>query len=75
MFTMLGGCAQDKILHFGAGAVTAAIVTEITDDPMLGCLAALGVGIGKEIYDSRTHAADPMDIFATGFGCSVTIVF
>ena len=63
------------MLHFGAGMVTAAIVTEMTDDPVAGCLAAIGIGIAKEIYDSRTHAPDPWDAVATCFGCSVTILF
>ena len=63
----------DKYEHFAVGVITAA-----------SCLWALGVwsmllvvvvGIGKEVYDSRTigHVADWKDAFATILGGAVTV--
>lgn len=70
-----GGIPQDKALHLAAGAVTASLVTEATGNPWMGCAASMILGIGKEIYDSRTHAPDGMDALITLGGCSVSITF
>lgn len=64
----LTACAQDKVGHFTAGAVTSGIVTEMTGDPVKGCLAALCIGILKETYDCSSHDSDPWDILATASG-------
>lgn len=73
---LTSACAQDKILHFGAGAATSAVVTHYTGSPLKGCAAALGVGIAKEVWDSRGNGkVEAADALATGFGCSVTLRF
>jgi hypothetical protein len=48
------------------------IVTQETGNPTAGCLAAIGVGVLKELVDD---VADPADILATGLGCSVALAF
>jgi hypothetical protein len=73
---LTSACAQDKMLHFGAGAATSAVVTHYTGSPLKGCAAALGVGIAKEVWDSRGNGTvETADALATGFGCSVTLRF
>lgn len=68
----LSACAQDKQKHFVAGTAGADAVTAATGDWKKGCLAALGLGIGKEVYDSMGNGTvDAMDAVATTAGCAV----
>ena len=60
---LLSGCAADKIGHAMVGGSS-----YIVDD---NCYLALGLGVAKEIYDSRTHDPDVMDAVATYAGCLV----
>lgn len=70
---LLAGCQHcDKAAHFAAGAAVSHIVTQETGNPTAGCLAAIGVGVLKEMVD---EIADPADILATGLGCSVALAF
>ena len=69
----LCGCAIDKQKHFAAGAAASSWVYSETGDRSLACLAALGAGVVKEVYDARGDGtADAQDIAATMLGCSVT---
>ncbi|MCL3883619.1 hypothetical protein [Marivita sp. GX14005] len=69
----LAACQHyDKAAHFAAGAAVSHAVTTQTDNKALGCAAAVGVGILKELIDD---VADPMDAVATGLGCSVALAF
>lgn len=68
----LQGCAPDKVKHFAVGAAASSWVYSETGDRSLACLAALGVGVAKEIHDARNGSADTKDAAATVFGCSVT---
>lgn len=76
---VVSGCAdQDKLTHMGVGIAASVIVTEITDEPMLGCAAAIILGIAKERYDGMGHGTvDRNDVFATmaGSGCAIAFVF
>lgn len=68
----LAGCATDKRAHFLAGAAVSGVVTDYTGSKVKGCLAGLGVGILKEVYDNKRHGQpDAMDALATGAGCTV----
>ena len=64
---LLAGCGiqkyphGDKIIHGGMGAATYGV-----DDT---CIVSAFVGVGKELNDSRTHRADPLDAGATVAGC------
>ena len=70
---LLCGCAIDKQKHFVAGAAASSWVYSETSDRSLACLAALGAGVAKEVYDARGDStADAQDIAATLLGCSVT---
>ncbi len=70
---LLSACQHyDKAAHFAAGAAVSHIVTQETGNPTAGCLAAIGVGVLKELIDD---VADPADILATGLGCSVAVAF
>lgn len=70
---LLAGCQHyDKAAHFAAGAAVSHIVAQETNNPTAGCLAAIGVGVLKELVDD---VADPADILATGLGCSVALAF
>jgi hypothetical protein len=74
LILFLGSCSSipvDKRKHFIAGAVSSGIVVTLTDDPKAGCIAAAAVGVGKEVYDSKTHSPDPKDALATTLGCLV----
>ena len=68
----LCGCAIDKQKHFVAGAAASSWVYAETGDRSLACLAALGAGVAKEVYDARDGTADAKDTAATMLGCSVT---
>jgi len=72
LIVLVSGCAPDKVAHFSIGAVASAAMTEWTGDPLKGCAAAFGLGIAKEVYDSRTHNFDPLDALATTAGCSLS---
>lgn len=66
----LSGCAQDKQMHFAAGAATSGVVRYFTDSPLASCGAAMGLGIAKEVYDSMGHGnVEAMDALATAAGC------
>ncbi len=72
----LGGCANDKALHFVAGAAASKYATSQTKSPLTGCAAALSAGIAKELYDSKFGGVvDAGDAFASGAGCMYTIRF
>ena len=77
VFAFLGsiflcGCAIDKQKHFVAGAAASSWVYSETGDRSLACLAALGAGVAKEVFDARDGTADAKDTAATVLGCSVT---
>ncbi|WP_416881950.1 hypothetical protein [Marivita sp.] len=70
---LLAACQHyDKAAHFAAGAAVSHIVTQETGNPTAGCMAAIGIGVLKELVDD---VADPADILATGLGCSLTLAF
>jgi hypothetical protein len=70
---LLAACQHyDKAAHFAAGAAVSHIVTQETGNPTAGCMAAIGIGVLKELVDD---VADPDDILAAGLGCSVTLAF
>ncbi len=70
---LLAACQHyDKAAHFAAGAAVSHIVTQETGNPTAGCMAAIGIGVLKELVDD---VADPADILATGLGCSVVLAF
>ncbi|MBO6882151.1 MAG: hypothetical protein JJ869_01065 [Marivita sp.] len=70
---LLAACQHyDKAAHFAAGAAVSHIVTQETGNPTAGCMAAIGIGVLKELVDD---VAEPADILATGLGCSVTLAF
>ncbi len=72
----LTGCANDKTMHFVAGAAASKYVSKQTSSPLKGCAAALATGIAKEIYDSKFGGVvDRYDALATGAGCMYTIRF
>ncbi len=59
-------CAYDKNLHMAAGAVGGGATYLITKDRKAACLAAIGLGLGKEFYDSQGHGTvEVMDAVAT----------
>ena len=64
-FLVLSGCAADKVMHMGAGAVVGAVGGS--------CRDAWVVGIAKELYDATGAAnVEVMDVVATGVvGCIV----
>ena len=72
----LSGCANDKTLHFVAGAAASKYVTSQTQSPLSGCAAAMTAGIAKELYDKKFGGVvDANDALATGVGCMYTIRF
>lgn len=74
--TVFSGCANDKTMHFVAGAAASKFVTKQTNSPLKGCAAALASGVAKEIYDSKFGGiVDRYDALATGAGCMYTIRF
>ncbi|MCK0148651.1 hypothetical protein MWU54_01330 [Marivita sp. S6314] len=69
----LAGCQHyDKAAHFAVGAAVSHVVATQTDNKAAGCAAAIGIGVLKEVIDDH---ADPLDILATGLGCSVGYAF
>jgi putative lipoprotein len=49
---------RDKQLHFAGSVVIAGVTTAITKDETTGFIVATGIGIAKEIYDSKHRAGD-----------------
>ena len=60
---------MDKIKHFAACLVVA-VVASICLHPCLALLAALAVGVGKELYDKfiKRTTFDWVDIWADAWG-------
>jgi hypothetical protein len=58
---ILTACGPDKFAHVGAGFIIGGAVTEATDDPGLGCGAAIIAGLFREAFG----VFDPLDIVAT----------
>jgi hypothetical protein len=72
----LSGCANDKTLHFVAGAAASKYATSQTQSALSGCAAAITAGLAKELYDSRFGGVvDAGDAVATGAGCMYTLRF
>jgi predicted Fe-Mo cluster-binding NifX family protein len=70
---LLTACQHtDKAAHFAVGAGVSHVVAQETGNPAAGCLAALGVGVLKELVDD---VSDPADIIATTAGCGVGLAF
>lgn len=66
--------AQDKALHFGAGAAIAAAVTATTNNAGLGFTAGCAAGVLKEAYDARhprTHTVSGKDLAITCLGAGL----
>jgi uncharacterized protein YfiM (DUF2279 family) len=64
----------DKTLHFVGGAAIGASVTLYTGNPRDGLLAGVGVGLAKEVYDSRhkdSHTPSAKDFAVTALGAAV----
>ncbi len=75
-FLALSGCANNKTLHFVAGAAASKYTASKTQNAISGCAAAISAGIAKELYDSRFGGVvDAADAVATGAGCMYTIRF
>ena len=82
---LLSGCAAknnaafvapDKQKHIAAGAITSSVVYTLTKDRLSACVAALGVGVFKEVYDAQGYGnVEVADALATGVGCSVVFTF
>ena len=71
--------AQDKALHFGAGAAIASVVTLASKNPTYGFAAGCAAGVLKEAYDARQparHTVSGADLAFTclgaGFGAGAT---
>lgn len=66
--------AQDKALHFGAGAAIAAAVTATTNNAGLGFTAGCAAGVLKEAYDARhpaRHTVGGADLVVTCLGAGL----
>lgn len=66
--------AQDKALHFGAGAAIAAAVTAGTGSASYGFTAGCAIGVLKEAYDARhprTHTVSGKDLAVTCLGAGL----
>lgn len=50
---------HDKANHFVYGAVTCALVVLTTKQPTAGILAAVVLGVVKEVYDLATKTGTP----------------
>ncbi|WGH77139.1 hypothetical protein [Jannaschia ovalis] len=72
----LPACGQDKAKHAAAGVVTSQAVAEMTGSQVKGCMAAIGLGLAKEAWDSTGRGtADGDDLLATSVGCGFVIEF
>ena len=75
LILVLSGCASDKVMHFGAGAGISTIVTEATDNPVNGVIAAAGAGVLKETVDAANGGKfDLNDVAATILGGLVSLI-
>lgn len=66
--------AQDKALHFGAGAAIASAVTLATGSASYGFTAGCAAGVLKEAYDARhpkTHTVSGKDLAITCLGAGL----
>lgn len=62
---------NDKLLHFAAGLVMAALVVIVTDSLILAGVAVLVAGVAREVYDAfhpDTNTVDLWDVVATCAG-------
>jgi len=61
---------QDKANHFTYGALTCALVTLTTQQPNAGLIAAVVLGVAKEVYDlvSKRGTPDWRDVAWTAAG-------
>lgn len=63
----------DKAKHAQAGAAVGGIGAALSQNPTIGCLASVAVGIGKEVYDAKhpdAHTASFKDAAVTAIaGC------
>lgn len=66
---------RDKFYHLLLGLFTAILASVLLHEPKITWLVVLMAGIVKELYDSRTHEFDIMDIVATVAGGSVVMLF
>jgi hypothetical protein len=68
---------NDKLKHFLAGYIIAAVATFLTDSLGLAGVAVLLAAAGKEVYDAfhpDKHQADWWDIVATLAGWALVAV-
>ncbi len=62
---------HDKTMHLAAGAAIGAGVTLYSRDPLIGTLAGTGVGLLKELRDSRGHGhCSLQDAVVTALGAA-----
>ena len=68
---------RDKAGHFTVGLAIAALTAWATGAPLLGLLAAVAAGIGKEAWDATGRGTvDLLDFVATAAGgVAVAIVW
>lgn len=68
--------AEDKRMHFLAGAAVAQAGRHAGFTPLQSCAASLAAGIAKEAWDStgRGHV-ELFDALATAAGCGITFRF
>ena len=55
---------QDKTKHFIVGAAIASSGTLVFKNPNYGFIAGVGIGLAKEIYDTRGHGTCSFQDFA-----------
>lgn len=62
----------DKVKHLGVGFAVGSSVTLATKRPIVGLLSGAGVGIAKEVYDSRRpgHVCSIQDAIVTAAGAA-----
>lgn len=62
---------NDKLLHFAAGLVIAALIVIVTGSLILAGVAVLLAGVAREVYDAfhpDTNTVDIWDVVATCAG-------
>jgi putative lipoprotein len=64
---------RDKLLHFAGTAAISAVTYAITDDAKIAFAVGFGVGLAKELYDSRKGGTgfDKRDLAADALGAFV----
>jgi hypothetical protein len=72
----LSACSSTE-QHFVAGSIISSAVTSYTGNQFLGCGAAIGSGLLKEVIDSAGFGvADSADIYSTSAGgCTLQLSF